>query len=188
MSNPYISLFYSYGEYIGLAVAMLCGAIGVFTLYTKRWTALTKPALVVMLTFVIGSGVIINLVLKNVWGRPRPRQIEQFGGTKTFSPFYQPNFGVNLKDDKQKSFPSGHASTGFFFLVFAVIGWREKKTWLMWLGLTAGLTMGINLSLIRVMQGGHFFSDIVAAAAIMWWTALAVTYYIYDRSFLKNWS
>ena len=128
MSSRYIWLFYKYGEYTGLAIAMLCGLVGVVTLYTKRWTALTRPALVLMLTFVIGSGIITNLVLKNAWGRPRPRQIEQFGGTKTFSPFYKPNFGVNLKDDKQKSFPSGHASTGFFFLAFAVIGWREKKT------------------------------------------------------------
>lgn len=188
VSNSYIRWFYSYGEYVGLAVAMICGAIGVVTLYIKRWTFLTRGALVAMLTFVIGAGLFTNVLLKNIWGRPRPKQIEQFGGTKSFVPFYKPTLHFALKEDKQKSLPSGHASIGFFFLAFAVIGWRERRPWLLWLGVLVGSGMGINLSLIRIMQGGHFLTDTLVAAAIMWWTALAVTYYIYDRSFLKNWS
>ncbi len=187
-SNHYVWLFYKYGEYIGLLVAFICGVVAIYTLLTQRFTYLTRGAFVAVITFVIGSGLITNGLFKNLWGRPRPRQIEQFGGTKAFTPFYQPNWTFPVKDDKQKSFPSGHASVGFFFLVFAIIGWRERNRLLTWLGVIAGLGMGINLSLIRIMQGGHFFTDTLASALVMWYTGLAVTYFIYDWSLLRDWS
>ncbi len=181
VSNRYVWLFYTYGEYVGLVAALICAATAVYTTLTGRFTHLTRPALVAVLTLVVGSGIIINVLFKNFWGRPRPRQVEQFGGTKAFTPFYEPNLKLSVKDGKQKSFPSGHASVGFFFLAFALAGWRERNRALTCFGLIMGLGLGVNLSLVRIMQGGHFLADTFASAAIMWWTALAVTYFIYDR-------
>src|SRR5262245_46652385 len=33
-----------------------------------------------------GPGLVANLIFKDQWGRARPRQIVEFGGTKAFSP------------------------------------------------------------------------------------------------------
>ena len=187
VSNWYVRLLYSYGEYFGLLVAFCCGWMLVYTFLTKRYTYLARALLTAVLTFVIGAGLITNILLKGFWGRARPRQIEHFGGSKPFSPFYKPNLTVSFGEDQQKSFPSGHAAVGFFFFVFAVIGWKERNRWLMWLGVVSGLILGINLSLIRIMQGGHFFTDTLASAAIMCWVALTVAYLVYDRALLDEW-
>ena len=40
----------------------------------------------------IGVGLFTHILLKDHWGRPRPKQVTQFGGTQEFHPFYKPNF------------------------------------------------------------------------------------------------
>ncbi|MGM0439546.1 MAG: phosphatase PAP2 family protein [Chlamydiota bacterium] len=144
------------------------GAITIlFIPHLKPW----RPAAwLLILSFVIGGGLIINFTLKDHWGRPRPREVKEFGGSQQYLPYYQPNF--SSPSDKNKSFPSGHASAGFYFLAFCVLGRHYRSRQLLIFGIASTIVMGTLLGGVRIVQGGHFFSDVLMSAIIMWYTPL----------------
>lgn len=133
----------------------------------------------IALTGTLGAALLINGIVKEYWSRPRPRQLIEFGGNEAYHPWY--SRATNHDDIEFKSFPSGHAAMGFFFLAFGLVGWYERKPWLMISGSLTGLLFGLVLSYGRILQGGHFTSDVVASAVIMWYVALVVCTVIYGR-------
>ncbi len=100
----------------------------------------------------LGPGLLVN-GLKAISGRPRPWQIDVFGGEANFVPAWR-------FDDacvSNCSFVSGHASVGF--AIFWILAWLDAKRrdrWLV-LGMLGGLWVGLG----RMLQGGHFPSDVV---------------------------
>ena len=71
------------------------------------------------------------------------------------------------------SFPSGHAATGFFWLAPAVYLWpRSHKL----AGALVGIALmhGALMSFTRMAMGGHWLSDNLWAAAIVYFTAWTV--------------
>lgn len=128
-----------------------------------------KPALFLVLSFALGSGLFINVLLKEYWGRPRPRQVTEFGGHHPFLAWHEPN--ILHQTGSVKSFPSGHASTGYYFFSLAMLGLVFRSRTLYWTGLTAAVVLGLLLSAARIAEGGHFLSDTIASAIIMWLTA-----------------
>ena len=177
-TDPYITFFYKYGNF----PAHILGFISLFLLIVsfafKRWMKLQAPALLLFLTLTLGSGVIVNLVLKDHWGRPRPVQSKEFGGPLPFRPFYSPNFNSPMP---AKSFPCGHCSTGFFFMALILLGKRYNKPALTYFGIGMTLFLGLSLSYSRLAKGGHYFSDILISALIMWWVAITLDWLIYER-------
>ncbi|MCE2981992.1 MAG: phosphatase PAP2 family protein, partial [Parachlamydia sp.] len=105
------------------------------------------------------------------WGRPRPRQVQAFGGTHPFIPFYQPSFHAL---ERFKSFPSGHSSMGFYFFSLVFLGRQQRNKKLVQCGWGMALGLGAALSLARIAQGGHFLSDTLFSGLIMWGTAWAL--------------
>lgn len=167
--NAFYAFLYDYGPFPGIVTAGVASTAFIFSYffsYLKKWRL---PALVLFLTMVIGAGFIVHGVLKDYWGRPRPKQIVQFGGTEEYRPFYLPNFNAS---SPLRSFSCGHCSAGFYFFSFVVLGYRLKNRLLLYLGIILSLFLGISLSMTRIAQGGHFFSDTIASAVIMWYTAL----------------
>ena len=115
---------------------------------------------------ILGPGILVNLVLKdNSTGRPRPRDVVQFGGEHEFkTPFEYA--GVC---EKNCSFVCGHASIGFALLAMAwVTGIR--------LFFIAGATLGFLIGLMRMAQGGHFFSDVIFSFWVVYGACMALTY------------
>lgn len=159
----------------GLLPGQFLGIAAFFALFFKR---LRYPALVIGLTIAIGAGLFTQVLFKEFWKRPRPKQVEQFGGTEPFRTFYTPNFSA--KGDF-KSFPSGHCTMGFCFFAVAILGRRLRNRKLFVGGLTLALGLGIFLAISRIAQGGHFFSDTVAAACLMWMTAAICEYLCYTN-------
>lgn len=151
--------------------------IALFLSFKKSYRSLRLASIYLLLTFSIGSGLIIHAALKEHWGRPRPKQVIEFGGKQPFRPYYEPNTGK--QPEPSKSFTSGHASLGYFFFSFAFLGALYRSRLLFWLGLGAGLSLGALLSLTRVAQGGHFLSDTLASALIMWLTAWFFAYWLF---------
>lgn len=131
------------------------------------------------LTLIIGSGLIINAGLKEYWQRPRPKQIEAFGGSQNYQNFYLPN--LQETPEPFRSFPSGHASMGFYFLSLALVARRYNHKPLLYAALFLTYTLGPLLSFTRIAQGGHFFSDVLASAAIMGLVALIIDTTLYKR-------
>ena len=85
-----------------------------------------------------------------MWGRARPNDILELGGTNLFSPWYQ----ISKQCSLNCSFVSGDAAVGFSLIVFYFL---IKKEIYLWLALFFGLVIGT----IRIMEGGHFFSDVI---------------------------
>lgn len=169
ISNKYLDLIFDYGPLPAFAVAIgaVCVLLGSYFFQSfKKWRA---AAALLVLTMAIGSGLIVHTLLKDHWGRPRPKQVIEFGGIQEFRPYYKPNFFHQVQPSK--SFPCGHCSMGFYFFALAIVGWRMHKRWLYILGMILAWTLGITLSFLRLAQGGHFFTDLLFSALIMWYTA-----------------
>lgn len=76
------------------------------------------------------------------------------------------------KQPHNASFPSGHAAVAFFLITPAFLVDRRRPGLARGLFLT-GLAFGAAMSAVRVIQGGHFASDVVWSAAIVYFTCVA---------------
>ncbi|ARU57901.1 Na(+)-translocating NADH:ubiquinone oxidoreductase subunit F [Oleiphilus messinensis] len=117
-----------------------------------------------LVLLLVGPGILVNIALKdNSTGRPRPAQIEEFGGTNQFS---KP-FEITNQCHHNCSFVSGHASVGFYLMAFAWI--FHARPWLL-----GGILLGGLVGLGRVIQGGHFLSDVLFCFWVMYLTTRLV--------------
>ncbi len=168
----------------GLLPAWIFSIIGflltIGSFFSQRLRSYRPMYLLLWMSLLIGSGIISNGIFKEYWGRPRPVQIEEFGGPANFRTFFQPLF-FHTKE-AWKSFPSGHATMGFYFFSVFIIGKRYRNRWLTIFGITLTTVMGTMLSVTRIAQGGHFFSDIFASAIIMWYTVLILDILLHKRT------
>lgn len=131
-----------------------------------------KISLYVISCLALGPGLITNGLLKEFWGRPRPKQIDEFGGAFP----YEPLLTID-PISTGKSFPCGHATMGFFFFCLAFAFLHQSKNWMRW-GALLALIFGGLIGYARLVQGGHFPSDTLWAAGVCWFTSLGL-YYAY---------
>lgn len=184
VDNAFTRFMYRYGEEAGFFIGCLSCVIFLLSFFLKSCKRWRKGALSLILTLVLGAGILVNGLLKEYWGRPRPKQVEQFGGPHAFRPFYRPNF-FN-QPEPMKSFPSGHATMGFYYCSLFLAGRRYHHKALTRIGLVLTIGMGGGLSLTRVAQGGHFFSDVLCAGCFMWITALFVDWMLFESHWVAN--
>ncbi|MDP8221420.1 MAG: phosphatase PAP2 family protein [Candidatus Stygibacter frigidus] len=147
-----------------LAVYALVGIILGYNF--KRFAPYRKIFLYLVTLMIVAPGLIVNTVLKENFGRPRPRSITEFGGK------YQ--YEAPLAYDSSSpgnSFPSGHASMGFYFLGVYVL-FRKRKKFIAGAGLAIGILWGGLVGYTRMLQGGHFLSDVIWSAAIVYISAI----------------
>ncbi|MDR3448789.1 MAG: phosphatase PAP2 family protein [Alphaproteobacteria bacterium] len=163
--------------YVGprlLAVAFLLCAVAALLRRKNIVTLDAKAWLFLLLALIIGPGLVANVALKDHWGRARPHEIVEFGGTQTFTPALEPHFE---RAKSNGSFPCGDGSFGFFLPAFGFVVSPRRARRAFWVGMGSGFV----LSLVRVMQGGHFFSDCVYAAFFMLLTTTALYAAMYGR-------
>jgi lipid A 4'-phosphatase len=122
--------------------------------------------LALLATFAIGPGLIANVVLKDNWGRARPREVVEFGGKLEFTPPLVPS--RECKDNC--SFVSGEAASVFAPIFSGALLLPHLRVALVAGGLIAGLGTG----LVRISTGGHFLSDVLFAGIFMAITAVLV--------------
>lgn len=93
--------------FIPLTVVLI-GVLGAFiaSLRNPRWRRWRLYAFFVLIALGLGPGLMVNGVLKAWWGRPRPRQIEQFRGPLKYHDAVSPGD----ISGRGKSFPCGHLS------------------------------------------------------------------------------
>jgi len=130
----------------------------------KYFLGLTRKALVFLtLSLAIGPGLLVNATFKDHWGRARPMQIVEFGGTQKFTPA----FVITDQCARNCSFTSGHASAGFYLFSFAFLLRRRRAIAIVSAGALGGL-----IGLGRIAQGSHFLSDVIfsgfAVYAVAW--------------------
>ena len=156
------------GPSIGLGLCGLAAAI-IGGIYKQRRSWI-RPGLFLVILLALGPGIIVNVVFKDYWGRPRPHDIVQFGGNQEFLQPWQKG-----EAHMGRSFPSGHSSAAFYLSApFFVFRRRKPRAAAMWM--TGGLIFGILMSIARIAQGGHFLSDNLWAWGIVHLTAVALYY------------
>lgn len=158
-----------YGQLVGwipalLAIGVLCASI-----WNKRLAPHRKWALFLVLLLAIGPGLIVNPLLKDQWGRPRPSQTEEFGGRFD----YQPAWVKSEPGDRRTSFPSGHAAMGFFFTApYFILLARRRRAAYAWLA--GGVCFGLFVGLARMVKGAHWASDILWSFGVVYLVAYAL--------------
>jgi lipid A 4'-phosphatase len=128
-----------------------------------------KRVAYLFLVLIIGAGLIVNVGLKDNFGRARPRDVAEFGGHKTFTPA----FVMSRECHTNCSFSSGDAAGGFFSLALVFALARRRRA-----ALAAGIAVGVIESLARISSGAHFFSDTGVSFFVMLITADVLYYYI----------
>jgi membrane-associated PAP2 superfamily phosphatase len=122
-------------------------------------------------TLTLGPGLLVNGVLKEHWDRPRPIDVTQFGGDQHFRPWWDSRGDC----PNNCSFVSGDVSGAFWTLAPAALAppqWRA-------LAYGAALILGTGMSVLRMMAGGHFFTDVAFAGVFTFliiWVAYALIY------------
>lgn len=124
-----------------------------------------RNAVFFLLVVALGPGLVVNGLFKEHWGRARPAEITHFGGDQQYTPPLRP---AN-QCDSNCSFSCGHASMGFAFLAFGYMFPRRRRSWFA-IGIMLGLTVGLG----RMMQGRHFFSDVIFSGIFVSMTTYAL--------------
>jgi lipid A 4'-phosphatase len=112
-----------------------------------------RAAVLMIATLGLGPGLLTNSILKDHWGRPRPIDVIELGGDQHFVPWWDPR--GECPDNC--SFVAGEPAGAFWTLAPAALipsAWRPLAT-------AAAIVFGAGIGLVRMVGGGHFFTDIV---------------------------
>jgi membrane-associated PAP2 superfamily phosphatase len=161
---PLWVFLYKHGPYFPFSIAIICFMIFLLSFFIRKLRPNRTKTIFALLLLLLAPGLIVQN-LKITWGRPRPSETSNFGGKYEYRTPFSPNFKLLWNKSECNSFPSGHAAIGFYTLVLYFVLKRKKS--LLALGLLYGGLMGIG----RMIQGGHYFSDILASLFIVYITA-----------------
>jgi lipid A 4'-phosphatase len=140
-----------------LAIAPAVAVVAIKMFWPKRPTSMSgRAALFLILTLVLGPGLLVNAVLKDHWSRPRPGMVTALGGDMAFKPWWDPRGACQANC----SFVSGETSSAVWLAAPALlvpVPWRYAA-----LGGVAVYACAI--AFMRLLLGGHFLSDVIFAA------------------------
>ena len=166
------------GIYKGTSWLMGGLLIGLMALFAASFLPPLRPRLPKRRTLgflicaaLVGPGLLVNATFKEHWKRPRPAQTQDFGGQYNFSPALTP--GNECR--RCLSFVSGHASVGFWLFAFALLSCRRR--WLC-VPILAGLIIGM----VRILQGGHFFGDVLFSGWVVWFSSYLLYRLFFGRA------
>ncbi|OPZ66249.1 MAG: PAP2 superfamily protein [Candidatus Aerophobetes bacterium ADurb.Bin490] len=171
--NPFVLFLYKYGTLVPLALGIIAAAAAGASFFVSGFERNRKPALLFLFVFLVGPGLIVNVILKGYTGSPRPREIVEFGGKWQYTkPLVLGTPG------KGHSFPCGHASAGFMIAVmYFYLRHRDKSTANK--VLIAGVSYGALMGFGRMAQGAHFLSDVIWAGGVVILTASLADDYLF---------
>ncbi len=172
LHEPWLSLNRMGDKFLTILLLSVPIVIIVGSLFMRRCRKLRYYALFILATVIIGPGLLVNVVCKDHLGRPRPKQIECFGGKYAYVPPL-----AKGPAGKNSSFPSGHASVAFCYIVFWFI-WRRRHPRLAVIALVGSLTLGGIMSFARMASGDHFLSDVLWSGYLCYFSALILYYFI----------
>jgi lipid A 4'-phosphatase len=164
----WVRLLYKFGPLPALVAGGLGAAYCVVYFFGWGTRRNSRRAAFALLLLLLGPELIVNLTLKNHFGRPRPRQVKNFGGEYRFEPI-----GEFSPGEACKSFPCGHAATGFYWLGLALYFRKESRKVASSLAIL-GTVYGTLIGIARMAQGGHWLSDVLWSGALVYFSALLI--------------
>ena len=138
-----------------LALALIVPILVKLLAPESRLLVKPRTTLFGLATLALGPGLLVNVILKDFWGRARPREILEFGGDASFTPAWR----IAAECERNCSFVSGEASAAFWLLALAMVAplaWRRAAA-------IGALAITALVSFARIAAGGHFLSDVVIA-------------------------
>jgi membrane-associated PAP2 superfamily phosphatase len=168
--------FYQLGPVLSISIVLSTLFIIALSYITTAWQPYRIKAIFILLSFLLGPGLIVNTVFKDNWGRPRPAHIETFGGAEHYIPPLKYN-----AHGEGNSFPSGHSSLGFGFIAFWFLWHKKRKAWANY-AFAFSLSLGCLFGYSRMAAGGHFLSDVFWSL----WIPLLVSMGLYHFFFKKH--
>ncbi len=161
-----------------LALATLISAC--WWIWAKKPNSIEKlkASLVGLVSYLIGPAIIVNIILKEHWGRPRPSTTFDFGSKLP----YVPPGDISMHCDTNCSFVSGEATASFWALwIVLFLPPKFRLAGFIIIGSVAVLT-----SLGRVMFGAHYFSDVVMSAMIAFTSIAIAHWFVHSRYFMQR--
>ena len=178
--NGWVQFLYQYGSWPALIFAGSSLVVCISSLFAPGLKPKRFFCGFIVIALIVGPGFLVNTVFKGFYGRPRPRQVIEFGGSQVFRPLGEPTF-----DSRSKSFPSGHASMGFFWFAPSVFLWQRHRRIAISFAVVALFHGGI-MSIGRMAQGGHWFSDNLWAAGVVYLSSWAIYCIACSSPFKQN--
>lgn len=178
--NTFGLIIYEGAYYITVFVIILLLVMLVLNI-TKQINPfdLNRKAIIFLITVLtLAPGVVVNGILKEHVGRPRPAHIETYGGDMKF----QAPFAISSQCESNCSFVSGHASFAFTFMVLGLFFRGNKRKAV----LSATFLFGALVGFVRIFQGRHFFTDVVFAFFFTWLVITLVYKFFYPNDELPD--
>ena len=139
-----------------------------------------RAAIFLIVSLALGPGLTVNTIFKDHWGRARPAQIVEFGGTGKFTPDFVPSDQCR----RNCSFPAGDPAIGFYLVSVALLAGSAP---LRRNGIIASVALGAALGVVRVAQGGHFLSDVIASGFLVIAVAWSLHGLIMGSDTIERW-
>lgn len=164
------------GNYIPWALAAPAFAAIVLKLIfpRRRMFMPARAAVLLALTMALGPGLVVNGILKQEWGRPRPVHVDDFGGKDTFRPWY----ATDGTCPGNCSFVSGEGALGFWLVAPASL---VPPGPLRAVALVGAVAFGAAAGGLRLTFGGHFFTDVVFSGVLVVLIVVLTRLWLYDR-------
>lgn len=164
----------------GLVAVLTCVVmIGLAIGSSSRWRLPGVPgraAVFLAASLLLGPGLLVNGILKENWGRPRPGSIAEFGGKQNYVHWWNPRGTCQ----SNCSFASGEAATAAWMFGPAMLvpaPWRAAA-------MAGAAAFTVAMSVLRLASGGHFLTDVIFGALI----AIAVLLAIQQLVFRWPWA
>ncbi len=171
------SLLYDYGHIPAIVIGVVGLLVFLVGWITPKLACFRKISVFFVLFLIVGPGLIVNELLKEHWGRPRPVQVLDFDGKQQFLSVWSKGVA-----GEGASFPSGHAAIGFYLCAPFFVLWADgRKHWALMV-LALGMGYGLLMGLGRIIQGAHFASDVLWSAGFIYLTGILFYYLLrFDR-------
>jgi membrane-associated phospholipid phosphatase len=159
-----------------LAVALL-GLVAWRLVRSRSWAnPFDRAALAAVAALVLGAGALVNMILKEFWGRPRPVATDLFGGPFPFVP------AGRISDHclSNCSFVSGEVAGSFWLVALACLAPRRFRA----VAIAVALVVATATAVLRIAFGGHYLSDVIMAGllSLLVFSLIATTMrYLSDR-------
>lgn len=131
--------------------------------------------------FALGPGLLVNGILKPVWGRARPWRVAEFGGPLTYTQPWQ----ISDQCHGGCSFVSGEMAGAVALAIVLIMIMRANRIAMGKIGYGFGLAIAAALPLVtgwqRIAAGKHFLSDVVFAALFVALLASVLSRLFYPR-------
>lgn len=171
--SPPLMLARDAGLWVGtVLITPFLVALAIKLIWPRRRLLVSgRSILFLTATLALGPGLLVNVLLKDHWGRPRPIDVAQFGGAEHFVPWWDPRGDC----PKNCAFVSGDVSGAFWTIAPAVLAPPPLRA----ICVGAALALGTGMAAVRVMAGGHFASDVIFAGVFTFliiWIVYALIY------------